>query len=440
MTSPTLGQELFDQRQALIEKIGSDRFTLRTSRDLPFAWACGYYMLGFFAVMFSVFLLPIRSGDLRLLFAAGVPLPFAAAIGWNIWRKTRYQSIVFDSNGFQICEGNLVTFELLWACLRSVDSRRNMVIITRSDGSSESIQIPDVKRDRPSQLFLQLVRTYAIQRDNTAKKRKWFIAFVLMLVIGILGATIGGPPAMLNKTYDGPIGTSQYTAVAIWGLSFSLMLASVQGLGFFAMTYLTNRELAKGRQRKSRFGPNVQVHLDQSHNWPKPLSLELGKAYRYLDPDGVRLAIRESIMGMWAISGCLVLLAVFAVIAYFTAPNLKRDDVIALIGIFVSCMSFAYLPTRFVPGFRKRMTWVDDIISVEKDSLVVIRGSESYRYPRSPTKDMTDDPPKKEQRRPFARFERHGPKTDRYLIDRRFLLEVGESMTIPNQVNLLQGD
>ena len=416
-----------EERIKLLDEIGDNRHTLVWTEDLGFVWLNAYFMLGFIGAPFVLFILPRTTPTMMMVIWIGLAAIIGVTGWWRVREKARTKSIKVDRNGFRIYDANNCTFEQRWETLRSITKTRNATIFCRTNGTQESVSIPEVKRTREAQEFLEILKTFQVPKDSSMKRKKWFWILLSISVVGLLGAAIFGRPPMLAKDYDGPIGFPQYLSVAIWGVSFCCILVGIHGLGYFATIYFTRREKAKQRLKVSKFGPNVQEYLDETNNWPKPVKMEKGKKYRYMDPDGVIRSIKDQIAELWLLFGLLQALLWFFVIAIGIGVRQKpmlHDDWVGL-GIASTVLVIgSIIPITFVSGRKRRLIAVEDVISIEPGLIIVKRNGVTLRFDAKPNREMSDSFPQKESKKPFRRVERFGVKPDVYEMDRRFLVEV----------------
>ena len=252
----------------------------------------------------------------------------------------------------------------------------------------------------------------------------------LIAIIGITGAVLIGRPAMLSPFYEGPISLAQYGLVALWAGCLGMILIGSIGLVLVVGMEFIRNDIKKDNSRESKFGPNTQQFLESTSYWPKPIDLEEGKQYRYMDPDGVKQSIKDQISELWSITVCCLSMPLIAVIGISLSSRqtpLKPDEKVAFVVSSILLVGGALVPFILVPKKRLRFDYVNDVISLVYGELQVNRGDQILRYPREPKREMADTLPQKGTKKPFGRVERYGTAPNQYEMDRRYLIEVESS-------------
>lgn len=423
------------KRQEILDGLGDDKITLSSSNSQAFAWGLGYYLLALFISPIFLIFLPISDPNVRITVWLLVPVP-VGMVAWLILKeRDKSKRIVFDANGFQIHNGNLVVFELSWDRVQTIRRGRNGFLATHLNGSTKSFRLPELELTRSTSTFYEILRSYAPARDPVEMRKKWLMVSLPLLAIGVAGAAGFGRPEMLARTYDGPIGAKQYVEVAVWAISSCLLICGFLGLSVASSMFLSKIEKEKSRRQGSRFGPNIRQFLDETQNWPKPIELAEGRRYRYIDPDGVRKAAKDQVDGLWVFFGMAWILPIIFVFSEIFGPNTPKNAQTTLQGYIASgfIIALGCTPLFFIPKFRCRQEFADDEVWVSGDSLIVKRGNRTIEYSRQPYREMRDDYPQKESRMPFGRVERYGTKPNIYELDRRYLMEISEGLRLSSQ-------
>ncbi len=409
-------------REEYLNSLGDRRITLSPPPNLALAFAGGYYMLGLFIAPAYAYVWRPENENVRLLVWLLLPLPIALIAWLMIQGKKEDRRISFDQKGFQIATDHLVLHEFSWARIKSISALRNKLRITRTDGSVEEIPCPWFENSREAMEFRDLIKSFVDPSISDAKAKKWFWRFVIMTVLGIAMATIMGRPSMLRPEFEGTIGPRPIIEVAIWCIAFVFMMIGSQALFFFLQVFMTKKQLDKERKKNSRFGPCIRAFLDENRNWPRPIELQEGLVYRYIDPDGVRETIKGQVISLWITVAILAFMGMSGIAVIIFVPK-QRTDLGTVIFVVMGCAFLLGLAIFFVfeASRRKlRYTMVDDRIQVRGDNLVITRKGQELMYPRSPKKVMNDAYPQKETKRPFGKTERYGD----YVMDRRYLAPV----------------
>ena len=412
-------------RQALLDEIGDRKISLEQSFELLKSWALAYSYLGFLGGSFSMMFISIQNKNLRLAYMFMVPVIVATIAYFVIKSRTKIQRVTYDQKGFVVIEGNHVVFEQSWGRLSEIRTSRDQLIFRRVTGEEETFKLPDIKRTRDYQRFLDLLKTFYRKQDHSSRINRLAKILTFSAFLGLIGSIIHARPAFLAKDYDGPIGSTQYFDLAFWILSSFLLFGGIIGLLILSANWMEKRFLKKSRERSSSFGPTVQQHLDASSNWPKLVELEEGKHYRYMDPEGVRLAIKEQIEIGWLGTGGPLLFGLAGIPVLVYSPT-RPADVAPKIFIGIGCLfliALGFYLGNEVRVRKKLYLAIDDQISLRNGLLVVERNGITATYPRKPFKVMPDNYPQKETKKPFGRVERFGSKPDIYIMDRRYLLE-----------------
>ncbi|MBI1335083.1 MAG: hypothetical protein GC165_19645 [Armatimonadetes bacterium] len=421
-----------NQREKAIEALGDKSYEMRWSKSLAFGWACGYLYLFWIVLMPLGVFIKFPSPGLAMatsFVGAGVLAAFA---GWRIHRRGERYRVRFDKSGFSFWLDHEPYFQLRWIDIKEVSSQRGDLIVTRTDGRIERAKFPSVERSRDSELFKNVLKTFQIKKDTAVvrKRRLWITSGVT--AFGVILAIVCGRPAMLAKDYDGVIGAREWISLVPWSIDVVCVMIGFIFLSGFLFEWIAGLESKKNLMRESKFGPNLEDFLKECNRWPKPLELVPGKKYRYIDPEGIAATQREKLVACRIGSILAFCIAMLTLGVGMFGSQKQRDNPGIAIGV-VLMTSLGSLPLFFVKSIKRRIDWVDDIISVDNNALLVEHHGLLLKYPKTPKKVLLDIPPAKDSHQPFMRLEKHGVKPDVYQLDRRFLMAIPDDLGLASE-------
>lgn len=416
-----------ERRQKLLDEVADHSYLLKSSRELGFVWAYGYWILFLLPSGLLTILLPLTDPTLRVicwLLGAAVP---AILTGVFVNRKAAKESIRFDRFGFQVLKDGKEIVSEKWCDIESISFQSRKYWLRHFDGSMTGLSLPATSYSRERQLLAKIFRAYRLDKGPTSLSKKVIACTSLSLVIGLFCLFSVGRPAILSRNYDGPVGPSQYQQVALWCLGAILVVPGLTVPFFRLFSILISREQELASKHVSRFGPTLSEYLDENAFWPQPIELKTGKQYRYIDPDSIVKSMKDRLGAYWIFLVTALLFATMAGIGTFQSFQQGKPDVLALMIPFLGCLAGAIWCWFGLQYQRRKADVSEDIISITEVGLLVKREGRTLTYPKHPLKVMKDSMPKKETRVPFGKLEKHGTKPDIYEIDRRYLME------IPNQ-------
>jgi ABC-type multidrug transport system fused ATPase/permease subunit len=408
-------------RQALLHDLGDQRLETAWDPKLGFFHGFAWYMLFLYGpAMFAVAYLPFDKDAMVAVWSLS-PLPFAV-IAW-VWHRhqNRESKIVFDQKGFEFVNHGSTKASYRWSEIERITRFRQTLTVIKTSGDSSKAYLPQSKASRNKSWFKAIISTYFPYSDVKIRAKK-MAKFCLIFGSISLGTTlIMGRPRVMQPGFDFPFVLLDFIHMGAWALTATGSMALLLGIMSLIET-LTPSKPFENEQELEAFDP-FEARVEKDFGWILPINLEVGKSYRYFDPERLAKDIRIQTRSQWIL---IVVILFGSVLLGFIAVLSKSEP-----GMLVTCTVMALglgatsgLPGSYLVRMKRNQSAFQDIILVKNRQIDVSNGHGSRSY-SLPGKSVGIDGlvAYRTSLAPFETYDQYGQSPITYALDRRYLIE-----------------
>ena len=294
-------------RQALLDDLGEQRLEVGWDPYMGFALSACWYMLFLFLLPGPLALayLPIDK-DLKMAIWFLAPIPFTVAT-WFWYRLHNLQrKIVFSQDRFEFFNRNGSTFTFRWVEIQGIKKFRQTLTITKTDGTSVKVVIPQVKTSRDKSWFDALIASYLPPNNAKTRARKLATGSLIFSLTCLTLAVAMGRPRMMKPDQEIPFVMIDYINLGLWAIAVTGVIIGSIGIFGFLEAFGSSKQREVEPELKNAF----EVRVEKNFGWLESIELEPGRKYRYVEPEGLKKALRSQRMGLLGIVAVLLIVII----------------------------------------------------------------------------------------------------------------------------------
>ncbi len=376
--------------------------------------------------MFAVAFLPFNK-DAKMAAWILSPLPFAA-IAWYWYRhQNRESKIVFDRNGFEFVNRGITNASFKWNEIKRITRFRQTLTIFKAIGDSSKALMPQSKASRNRSWFNAIITTYLPYSDVKMRAKKMAKFCLIFGSLSLATTLIMGRPRVMQPDNDIPFVLMDYVHMGAWALSATGSMAIMLGIVSLIETLVPSKP-NEIEPETEELDPFVE-RVEKDFGWMLPVELEVGKSYRYFDPERLAKDSRTQARAQWILLISILLATVFL----GSIAVLSKTDSGMLITCSVMTLGLgatSVLPGSYLERMKRNQSFFQDTILVEDGHIIVTNdhGPRSYSLPGKSV-GIDGLVAYRTNLAPFETYDRYGQKPNTYELDRRFLVEYDSRTT-----------